>query len=326
MRRGKSCWPFTVSSAIEYATFLATVGKTVKGVPKSLAYSTVLQYCGFVSQQHELQFKTDNPFASPVFHLFLHQGVHRVIGAPAQKAKPVTLPDLRALARATERDPSPRNITVLFCALLAFHCALRIANVIPEGRAVVKELFSSAPTSGRKDNAWSLIRSKHLLFHRDGLVVIIPASKTDQFRDKPHRVLVPPFDAMPDICLVRVARRFLGQVRPTDEAPVCMFGPRPQDMLTRSYFIKACRAGFGQSAPDVLHKDTQRANTTLHSFRRGWMLLACLLGVPLHESMLHGGWRSFEIALGYLESTVIASPLSKVWSSERLLAILGNRL
>jgi hypothetical protein len=52
--------------------------------------------------------------------------------------------------------------------------------------------------------------------------------------------------------------------------------------------------------------------------------LACQLGVPLHECMLHGGWRSFEVALGYLESTVIPSPLAKVWASrDGVLKLLG---
>lgn len=102
-----------------------------------------------------------------------------------------------------------------------------------------------------------------------------------------------------------------------------MFGPNAQDMLTRSLFVKACRKAFGPGLTSPLNKDSQREKTTLHSFRRGWMLLACQLGVPLHESMLHGGWRSFEVALGYLESTVIASPLAKVWSREFVAAQLG---
>ena len=55
------------------------------------------------------------------------------------------LRDLVSLAEATAADPSARNVTILFCALLAFHCALRIANVIPEAKAVVKELFVPQP-------------------------------------------------------------------------------------------------------------------------------------------------------------------------------------
>jgi hypothetical protein len=119
-KRGASCWPFTVSLAIEYATFLATAGKTSKGVSRALAYRTVLQYCGFVAQQHSLQFRhQENPFDTPVFKLFVHQGVHRVIGAPVLKARPVVLRDLVALAAMVAADPSPRNVTILFCALLA---------------------------------------------------------------------------------------------------------------------------------------------------------------------------------------------------------------
>jgi hypothetical protein len=173
-KRGKSCWPFTGSDAIEYATFLATIGKIAKGVAVPLAYSTVLHYCGFVSQQHALQFpRGENPFDTPVFRLFLHQGIHRVTGAPVMKARPVVLRDLVALAAVVAADPTPTNVTILFCALLAFHCALRISNVIAQSKAVVKELFAAHPVAaGNMSKARSLVCAKHLVFHEGGLVVV----------------------------------------------------------------------------------------------------------------------------------------------------------
>jgi hypothetical protein len=87
-KRERTSWPSMGSGAIEYATFLATVGKIGKGgVACPLAYGTVLQYCGFVSLQHSLQFPgRENPFGSPVFKLFVHRGIHRVTGAPVLKA------------------------------------------------------------------------------------------------------------------------------------------------------------------------------------------------------------------------------------------------
>jgi hypothetical protein len=276
-KRGTPSWPFTDWVAVEYATFLATIGKTDKGVSRPLAYATVLQYCGFAAQQHALQFLyRENPFDTPVFRLFVHQGIHRVIGAPVLKARPVTLRDLLSLAEMVAADPTPRHVTVLFCALLAFHCALRIANVIAEAKAVVKELFSGQ--QGQAENrkkARSLVCAKHLFFHDGGLVVMIPAGKTDQFKERLHRVLVPPFDALPQVCLVRAAKWFLRVVNPAPEAPVCMFSRAPKDMLTRSYFTRVCRQSFGVRLPGLLQKDTQRAHVTLESFRRGWMLLAC---------------------------------------------------
>jgi hypothetical protein len=242
------------------------------------------------------------------------------------KARPVVLRDLVLLAAETASDPTPRNMTVLFCALLAFHCALRIGNVIAEKKAVVKELFAaqpSVPENLKKSRA--LVCAKHLHFYQGGLVVMIPAGKTDQFRDRPHRVFIHAFDALPEVCLVRVTEQFMRVVAPLPEAPVCMFGRLPKEMLTRSHFTRVCRKSFGSRPPGLLQKDNKRAQVTLHSFRRGWMLLACQVGVPLHECMLHGGWRSFEMATGCLESTVIPSPLAKVWAtSEGLQKLLGG--
>jgi hypothetical protein len=84
------------------------------------------------------------------------------------KARPVVLRDLVALAAMVAADPTPTNVTILFRALLAFHCALRIANVIAETKAVVKELFAAQPAAtGNMSKARSLICAKHLVFRRE---------------------------------------------------------------------------------------------------------------------------------------------------------------
>jgi hypothetical protein len=127
-KRRRTSWPFMGSDAIEYATFLASVGKIGKGgVACPLAYGIVLQYCGFVSQQHALQFPgRENPFGTPVFKLFVHRGIHRVIGAPVLKARPVVLRDLVALAAMATKEPTPQNVTILF--LCALGVPLRLAG------------------------------------------------------------------------------------------------------------------------------------------------------------------------------------------------------
>jgi hypothetical protein len=90
------------------------------------------------------------------------------------------------------------------------------------------------------------------------------------------------------------------------------FAQRDVDTLS---FHASVPAGFRFASARIDAEGQSARSHDLHSFRRGWMLLACQLGVPLHECMLHGGWRTYEVALGYLESTAILSPLAKLWTS-----------
>jgi hypothetical protein len=115
-KRARTSWPFMGSDANEYATFLASVGKIGKGgVACPLAYGTVLQYCGSY-QQHALQFPSrKNPFGTPVFKLFVHRGIHRVIGTPVLKARPVVLRDLVALAAMVTKDPTAECDHIVLC-------------------------------------------------------------------------------------------------------------------------------------------------------------------------------------------------------------------
>ena len=53
---------------------------------------------------------------------------------------------------------------------------------------------------------------------------------------------------------------------------------------------------------------------TGHSFRRGYIRLAFIRGVPIWQVMHHGDWKSMEVAMSYAEDALIPNPLGGLLS------------
>ena len=235
-----------------------------------MAYSSILAYTSVASSLHLLS-GLPSPFAGAIVHLFLHGGVRRVLGKPPVKARLIEPRDLLALYGWAIAKPTPRRVKVLFDAVLAFHCALRIANVIPETKLVARELFSPDRTDAKtKGKEAQLIRRQHIVRTDRGLVVTVPASKTDNFKDRPHKMLIPPFPELGPIDLGHVLDLYDRVVRPEPHMPVCAFGPAASQLITRETFLKSLRSVLPpRPAVDNELKGLLREDVTLHSPRRG---------------------------------------------------------
>jgi hypothetical protein len=48
---------------------------------------------------------------------------------------------------------------------------------------------------------------------------------------------------------------------------------------------------------------------TGHSFRRGYVRMAFIRGVPIWQIMHHGDWKTLEVAMSYAEDSLIPNPL-----------------
>ena len=311
-QRESTCWPFNEDTALEFAAFLSWLPKKTKEARKTLAFSTIAGYLDVVSRQHALQFPLiPNPFSSVPFRLFL-VGLKRLNAAVVTKARPVELQDLLNLADWMQAEPTPRRVCVWFCALLAFHGALRIANVVAGSKPVVKELFSADEPLTKRDRP--VIRWEHIVEAEQGLIVKVPEAKMDQFAQNPHSMLIGHCDADSRLSLVSAYAKMkaLGLFVPGQF--VCRFGSKSGEVLTRPLFLRDCTAGFGSRPANPFAKGDVRSTFSLHSFRRGWMLLACMLQIPLHDCMRHGGWRSVETAMRYRDSRVDPSPVAAALS------------
>jgi hypothetical protein len=270
---------FSPRNLIDYVTFLSSTANS--GAPH--AWNTVLAYLGFVGQL--AQFATganSNPVSHPHVVLFM-KGVGRYLGKAVKKAEPCTLQHLRALSLASVADPvSVPLATAALIATIAFWGCLRLGIFLPKtdlGRALLVSDLKVSPSS---------------------ITVAIRHSKTIQFEERVKLVDVP---ARVDLlaCPLEAIRRWTLAWQ-LHSSPHSFARPslKLTEGLSRSTFLKLIAdIPLAHSLPPL----------SGHSFRRGYVLLALTSGVSIERLMLHGDWRSLEVALSYAEDLLIPNPL-----------------
>ena len=80
--------------------------------------------------------------------------------------------------------------------------------------------------------------------------------------------------------------------------PLCALSSMTAARLSRSEFLKLVNLNTHPLPP-----------LTGHSFRRGYVRLAFVLGVPIWQIMHHGDWKTMEVAMSYAENTLIPNPV-----------------
>ena len=197
----------------------------------------------------------------------------RVKGAAPHFKLPLSLSHLRAL-RAQLNLALPED--ALFFAVLTacFFGLLRIGNALAS---------SSHPSP-------SVVLAGDLSFLPKGASLTIRSSKTIQFRERLHSVVLPYLPNHP-LCPVTALKNFFsvaGTPPPSSPLFSCPSSPAPsaQDFRMR---LSRLLAAVGQTPEDF----------STHSLRRGgatWLLNA---GAPLHLIKILGDWRS-DCVLRYL--------------------------
>jgi hypothetical protein len=265
---------------VDYITYLATIAK--KGeVP--LAYSSIKVYVDFLGRAKSFTApEAPNPVQHPEVQLFL-RGVARTLGKQVDKAEPCTLQHLRAVSEYAQRNPTNVEAqTVALIALVAFWGCLRLGALIPK----------------RPEKQARVLMLNDVEVRGTSLLFTVRVSKTIQFAERLHRIEVP---AQPDplLCPLRAFIRWTSLLQPlSSRITLCTLSTTSRTQLSHSRFLELFNR-IAQPLPPL----------TGHSFRRGYVRLAFIKGVPIWQVMHHGDWKSMEVAMSYAEDALIPNPL-----------------
>jgi hypothetical protein len=265
---------------VDYITYLATIAK--KGeVP--LAYSSIKVYVDFLGRAKSFTApEAPNPVQHPEVQLFL-RGVARTLGKQVDKAEPCTLQHLRAVSEYALRNPTNLEVqTVALIALVAFWGCLRLGALIPK----------------RPEKQARVLTLNDVEVRGTSLLFTVRVSKTIQFAERLHRIEVPA-QSDPLLCPLRAFSRWTSLLRPqSSRITLCALSTTSRTQLSHSRFLEM----FNRIVQPLLP-------LTGHSFRRGYVRLAFIKGVPIWQVMHHGDWKSMEVAMSYAEDALIPNPL-----------------
>lgn len=267
------------SNIVDYITYLATVAK--KG--EALSYSSIKAYVDFLGRA--LSFTSPelpNPVQHPEVQLFL-QGVARKLGKTVEKAEPCTLEHLQRLnqhAMSHPQDIETQSMAVI--ASIGFWGCLRLGALIPK----------------RPDKQKSVLTLNDIHVVGQSLLITVRVSKTIQFAERLHRIEVPA-QSGPLLCPLRAFVRWTSLLQPRSSlTTLCALSTTSSTQLSHSRFL------------ELVNRITQpTVPLTGHSFRRGFVRLALLRGVPIWQLMQFGDWKTLEVALSYAEGMLVSHPL-----------------
>ena len=265
---------------IDYITYLATIAK--KG-EAPLAYSSIKAYVDFLGRAKSfIAPEAPNPVQHPEVQLFL-RGVARKLGKQVDKAEPCTLQHLQAVSAYALQAPTNLEAQALaMIALVAFWGCLRLGTLIPK----------------RPEKQTRVLTLNDLEVRGTSLLITVRVSKTIQFAERLHRIEVPA-QADPLLCPLKAFNRWTSLLRPqSSRITLCALSMTGHTQLSHSRFM------------DLLNRIVQPLPPlTGHSFRRGYVRLAFIKGVPIWQVMHHGDWKSLEVAMSYAEDALIPNPL-----------------
>ena len=276
------------SNLIDYITYLASIGKT--GSP--LAYSTIKAYLDFLGRAMSYMVPgAPNPVCHPEVQLFL-RGTARRLGKKVEKAEPCQLDHLRALTRwALQNLHDLTAQTVAMVALFAFWGCLRLGSLVPK----------------TPDKLPRLVCLGDVRLLDSAVILVVRASKTIQFADRTHPVELPAQED-PLLCPRQAFNRWILLSPPrSSQTPLCALSSTTGKMLSHSKFVQLVN----------LHTRPLPALTG-HSFRRGFVRMAFIRGVPIWQIMHHGDWKTLEVAMAYAEDSLMPNPLGVLPREEAL--------
>lgn len=216
-------------------------------------------------------------------------GIRRVKGNEVKQATPLLPIDLLKLF-AVMFD-TVGHVAVKAAMLLSFRALLRKGHVT--------------------DSDCSLLRSD-LVFYPWGLMVSVRKSKTNQFRERIHKI---PVAAVTNkgLCAVFWVKRHLEQCPAPGDAQVFRM-PRAGHSIPLSYSFYTAVLKSACMAAGLQHEEF-----TSHSLRRGGATFLRLCGASLDEIKERGDWKS-DCVKEYLKTSV----LERITIDMRVAALLGT--
>ncbi len=167
-------------------------------------------------------------------------------------------------------------------ALVAFWGCLRLGALVPK----------------RPEKQGQVLTLSDLEVRGTSIIVTIRVSKTIQFAERLHRIEVPA-QSDPLLCPLRAFNRWTSLLRPqSSRITLCALSTTGRTQLSHSRFLELFNR-IVQPLPPL----------TGHSFRRGYVRLAFIRGIPIWQVMHHGDWKSLEVAMSYAEDALIPNPL-----------------
>jgi len=211
------------------------------------------------------------------------RGVARTLGKQVDKAEPCTLDHLRAISQYAMTNPlSLEAQSAALIALVAFWGCLRLGTLIPKRAEKQKQVLTLGDFEVRGTS----------------LIITVKVSKTIQFAERLHRIEVPA-QSDPLLCPLRAFNRWTSLLRPrSSQTTLCTLSTTSPTQLSHLRFLNLINRIVHSSHP-----------LTGHSFRRGYVRLAFIRGVPIWQVMHHGDWKSLEVAMSYAEDALIPNPL-----------------
>ena len=262
---------------IDVALFVAHLVRNGNAYKRGVAFATIDKYVTSVLYMFEAatQVRLQD---EAVVRLAL-KGARRTLGDARQRARPLALAELGALMAGPLRgDHTQRWARRRFVYACAFWGALRLSA-----------FYQHALT-------WSGIE-------RDGrgLVVTLESSKTAQYGERRHRFLLAELDDK-SVCPVAAY-----------DACVAAGIVTPMELVAAGLDVDALLASAREIVPSRRQSKWEKGHLTLHSFRRGFVQFAIALGIPAHDVMTHGDWKSIGAFDNYVgDATVVLEVASRM--------------
>ncbi len=214
-------------------------------------------------------------FSDPTDHPAVHKlllGITHVHGRPKNRAPVLNVDDLRSLVDHLMREPSLDAIRDNALLQVGYFGALRRSELVN-------------------------IHYEQIQWEKEGVVILLPSSKTDQIHEGQYCVL-PMGDS--HLCPVTALKRWLDRGGIV-AGPVFrrilnqqVLGENALTPLTVNLILKK-RAKEAQ----IAHSD----QLSSHSLRRGLATCAARAGAPLHAIMRAGRWKQTNTVMEYIEES-----------------------
>lgn len=280
------CYPYGINSEHPqqseinaYIAYLASVGNCRNGghVASDTIKTYVMHVARFIDVCAERRGIPITNVCRSVETGWAMQAAKRVLGASKQRARPITLGEIRNVI-ATTAHWGALGTLVRLVALIAFWGGFRLGALLPH--------------QGSQVNG-DAMRLSDLDLLTNAVVVRSTKDKTNQFRERMHSLTLPMSRHDTQTCIKDALERMLALLpretnRQTRLADLCGTGT-----LTFELFVQIVQQAIPATAASTMCK----GHITGHSFRRGFTHAALAAGFSITDIMIHGDWKRPESVL-----------------------------
>lgn len=270
--------------------------------------TSITQYVNHLGCFFELHFPGAENVARSALTKRLVKAVCRHVARPKNRARPITLDELRHFARTVRRNyPGQRGEMLAFVAILAFWGCLRLGTILQPKAAELDVV------------RWSDV---YVCYDAHGphLIVYIYRDKTLNAASPVHPIRIDNFPGDLSVCAVaacKAAQALAAHHCFPLTAPIASLAVpgSPLSPVSKVDFI-----GYVNSIlpPLPVKPLGSKRHFSGHSFRRGHVQAALALGISIEDLALFGNWKSYVSIKNYTEAATIASQLRNVLAGTRL--------